>query len=352
MPKRKYNKKPPFKLLALSNILAVVTTIALAITTYYYFENQNLIQKDHKLQKEIKQLKNENKLLHKQEQEQRAKYFEEKTKALEIEYTDNIDNITYIEEPKAAKKFIYEESFPKKDTIEYPKQKNIIKKETLKYPDTVISSKPKLAIIIDDVTTSYQRDKILDIGYNINMAFLPPTPRHKNSAKITNNLEHYMIHLPLQASSNKYDEANTLYVNDTYTTIEKRIIALQSLYPNAKFINNHTGSKFTANQEAMDKLFQVLQKYNYTFIDSKTTANSVALVSAKKYGMRVLSRNIFLDNKKDKVYIQNQLKKAVAIAKKQGSAIAIGHPYNITFNALKDSQHILKDVQTVFVDQL
>jgi hypothetical protein len=213
-------------------------------------------------------------------------------------------------------------------------------------------SKPKLAIIIDDVTTQYQVNKILNIGYDVNMAFLPPTPRHRNSANIAQKLDQYMIHLPLQASSNKYDEKNTLYVNDTIETIEKRIKILNELYPKAKFINNHTGSKYTSNEEAMDRLFEVLKRYDYTFIDSKTTARSVAIKSAKKFDLRVLSRNIFLDNKKDKKYIEGQLKKAIKIAKRHGSAIAIGHPYNITFETLKDSKHLLEDLELVYVNKL
>jgi polysaccharide deacetylase 2 family uncharacterized protein YibQ len=184
------------------------------------------------------------------------------------------------------------------------------------------------------------------------MAFLPPTSRHKNSAKITNKLNKYMIHLPLQASSNRYDEAKTLYITDTIDTINNRIKNLKMLYPKAKFINNHTGSKFTANLEAMDKLLKTLKKYNYTFIDSKTTSKSVAKISAKKYGVRMLSRNIFLDNKKEKKYIQKQLKKAIKIAKKHGIAIAIGHPYNITFKTLKESKYLLKDLDIVYVDKL
>lgn len=214
------------------------------------------------------------------------------------------------------------------------------------------STKPKLAIIIDDVTNQRQINRILKIGYNVNMAFLPPTKGHKHSAKITQNLEEYIIHLPLQASSSKYEEENTLYIDDTMSTIEKRIAYLRTLYPNTRFLNNHTGSKFTSNTLAMEKLLQVLKKYNYTFIDSRTTANSKAKAAAKKYGVKMFSRDIFLDNKKESGYIQNQLKKAIKIAKRDGMAIAIGHPYGVTFKTLKESKHLLKDLELVYVSEL
>lgn len=299
--------------------------------------------------------------------------FEEKTRALEIAYADNTDKNLYLEKTKLVtdKKDIFHfeepnlEEIDKKEekkkeelivstpqTIEEIKLKEIIKKELETKVIKSTSNKPKLAILIDDVTNQRQVTSILNIGYTVNMAFLPPTSGHKNSAKVTNNLDLYMIHLPLQASSSKYEEENTLYINDSIERIDERIKNLKSLYPKAVFINNHTGSKFTSNQVAMDKLFQVLKKYDYTFIDSRTTAKSVAVKSSKKYGVKMFSRNIFLDNKKDKEYIQKQLKKAIKAAKKNGMAIAIGHPYSITFKTLKESKHLLKDLELVYVHQL
>jgi len=264
-------------------------------------------------------------------------YFEEKTKALDIEYATNIDNITYLDNQIVEIK----KKLTSKIEISEEKMEKQIK-----------SKKPKLAIIIDDMTTKYQIDTAKKLNYIVNISFLPPTTNHRNSAFITNNLNKYIIHLPLQANNYKYEEENTLHINDNLKKIERRIVNLKSLYPKAKFINNHTGSRFTSNKKAMNRLLKILKKYNYTFIDSRTTAKSVVIESAKKYGIRVLSRNIFLDNKKDKYYIRQQLRKAVKIAKKSGSAIAIGHPYSITFDTLRGAKDILKGVELVYVDEL
>jgi polysaccharide deacetylase 2 family uncharacterized protein YibQ len=184
------------------------------------------------------------------------------------------------------------------------------------------------------------------------MAFLPPTPRHKNSALIAQDIPFYMIHFPLEAKSFKFAEINTLKTTDSYNKILARVKYLHKLYPNASFTNNHTGSKFTSNIEAMNKLMKALKQYNFTFVDSRTTAKSVAKQTAKQNGVRFLTRNIFLDNKQDKAYIQNQLKKAVDIAKKHGSAIAICHPRKLTLKTLKESKHLLKDVDLVLVNKL
>src|SRR5690606_32870547 len=214
-------------------------------------------------------------------------------------------------------------------------------------------SKPKIAIVIDDVTTQAQKDKILNMGYKINMAFLPPTKTHPNSAKIALNLPFYMIHFPMQASSAfKGEEPNTLKISDSYEKIENRVKQLRAWYPNAIYTNNHTGSVFTENEEAMDKLFKALKKYNFIFVDSRTSSKSVAKQFANKYNMHYIVRNTFIDNDRNFSAIQNQLKKAVEIAKKQGYAIAIGHPHDITLKVLKESKHLLKDVEPIFVNKL
>ena len=361
-PKKiKKAKKSKNKLFTTISTVFVAILILASSISYFLLDNNEIIL-DTKKENivEIKQIKN------------KPITFEEKTKALEIEYINNVDNNVYIEKPKNIKeseaKFHYEEpdygkvddikiiTKEKINTIIVPEKKEkiivkpIIDKSVEKKQKKIY--KPLLAIIIDDVTNLSQIRKIKNIGYTINMSFLPPTKGHKNSAKITNKLDNYMIHLPLQASSSRYEEESTLHITDDTETIDRRIASLQKLYPKAKFINNHTGSKFTSNQQAMDKLFRVLKKYNYIFLDSRTTAASVASISAKKYGLRMLSRNIFLDNNKNKKYIQNQLKKAIKIAKKNGSAVAIGHPYDITFATLKKSKYLLKGIDLVYINRL
>lgn len=256
-------------------------------------------------------------------------------------------------ETKQSKE-IEDEIIEEKSQIEKPitKQKKdlITKKDNYKYD---LKTKPKLVIIIDDVVSKTQKDKILNIGYPITMAFLPPNSGHKESAIITQNLPFHMIHFPMQASKNfKNIEVNTLNISDSYETIEARVKQLRVLYPNATYTNNHTGSVFTENYEAMDKLFRALKKYNFIFVDSRTTPNSVAKELSIKYQMPYIVRDTFLDNDRSFTAIQNQLKDAIRVAKKQGFAIAIGHPYEVTFQVLKESKHLLNDVEPIFLNKL
>ena len=238
----------------------------------------------------------------------------------------------------------------KKDPIK-DKQQSITKEiVTL---DTKVDSRPKLAIIIDDVSSSKQKSKILDIGYKITMAFLPPTKYHKNSAAIAQDLPVHMIHFPMQATKAfKSKEVHTLTTNYSYEQIEKRVKQLRKWYPNARYTNNHTGSVFTENEEGMDNLFRALKKYNFRFVDSRTTAKSVVEKYSLKYGMPYIVRNTFLDNNKNFKYIQNQLKKAIKLAKERGSAIAIGHPHSMTIRVLKQSKHLFEGIELIYINEL
>jgi polysaccharide deacetylase 2 family uncharacterized protein YibQ len=280
--------------------------------------------------------------------------FEEKTKALEIEYIDDTPQNKEEVIKKQDPSFVFEDVKKEDNKTVYQEIKEEPKTTPIKKPieKEIVSTKPKLSILIDDVTASWQVKRIQDVGYPITMAFIPPNSRHKNSAKIAQGLKNYMIHLPLEASSKRYEEGDTLHIDDSYAVIEKRIAQVKKYYPNAKYLNNHTGSKFTANDKAMDRLFRALKKHNLIFVDSRTTSKTVTKKYAKKYGVQYLSRNIFLDNKQDKNYIQKQLRKAIKIAKSRGQAIAIGHPHKITIQTLKDSKHLLEGLNVVYINKI
>ena len=298
------------------------------------FEKKFDLNEEHKFEEYTKELE---------------KVIDEKTEVEELINKENKIIQKKVEEIKEDKlKEKQNETIKTKDKLD---EKSIItKKDTFTYDKKI---KPKIAIVIDDVTTQAQKDKILSMGYKINMAFLPPTKTHPDSAKIAQSLSFHMIHFPMQASSAfKGEEINTLTINDSYETIEKRVKQLREWYPNAVYTNNHTGSVFTENEEAVDKLFRALKKYNFIFVDSRTSAKSVAKKYAKKYDMPYIVRNTFIDNDRDFKSIQNQLKKAIEIAKKQGYAIAIGHPHTVTLEVLKDSKSLFREVEPIFINQL
>lgn len=312
--------------------------VDLELEKSYIEENKDVLnEKIEKKIEEIKKINDEKELIEKVEIKEDAK----------------------IEEPKTEEKL--KEEIKKEEKI---KEDKIKKEEPKKYDEkSIISSKdryihdpkrkPKLIVIIDDVSTEKQKQSILNIGYPVTMAFLPPTSGHKDSAKIAQSVPFHMIHFPMQASSAfKGPETDTLKVTDSYEKIEERVRQLRAWYPKAKYTNNHTGSVFTENDEAMARLYKALDKYNFVFVDSRTSAKSVAKKYSVKYNMPYIVRNTFLDNTKDYKAIQNQLLDAVRIAKKQGYAIAIGHPYDVTIKVLKESKHLLNEVEPVLLNKL
>jgi len=214
-------------------------------------------------------------------------------------------------------------------------------------------TKPKLAIIIDDVQTASQIRAIKSVGLRVTMSFLPPRPARPNSAKLAAKEPFYMVHLPMEAMHFNKEEPYTLRVNESQQKILQRIANIKKLFPRVAYINNHTGSKFTSNEVAMNRLIFALNKYHIHFIDSRTTAQTKAPKVLRNFGLKYVARDVFLDHHMDKPYILGQIKKAIAVAKAHGSAIAIGHPHKNTLEALYESKKLFaKDVDLVLVNKI
>ena len=218
----------------------------------------------------------------------------------------------------------------------------------------LFASKPKLAIIIDDVSRGSEVKAIKSLNIPITMSFFPPRPARPNSAKLAQKESFFMVHLPLEALHFTAEEPNTLRVSDSQEKILQRIAQIKQLFPRVRYINNHTGSKFTENEIAMNRLMVALEKYHIHFIDSRTTAKTVVPKVMKNFGLKYVARDMFLDHHSDENYILDQIKKAVKFAKSHGKAIAIGHPHKNTLKALYDAKRngFFQDVDLVQVYQL
>ena len=221
-------------------------------------------------------------------------------------------------------------------------------KEVKRYP-----TKPKLAIIIDDVQTASQIRAIKSLHLPLTMSFLPPRPARPNSAKLAAHESFYMVHMPMEAMHFNKEEPYTLRVNESQQELLQRVAEIKKLFPKVAYINNHTGSKFTSNEVAMNRLIFALNKYHIHFIDSRTTAETKAPKVLKNFGLKYVARDVFLDHHMDKPYILQQIKKAINVAKAHGSAIAIGHPHKNTLEALYESKKLFaKDVDLVLVNKI
>jgi len=222
----------------------------------------------------------------------------------------------------------------------------------IKREKRVLSSKPRLSIIIDDVGTASQVRAVKSLGLNLTMSFLPPSRARPNTPKLALKENFYMIHLPMEAQNWSAEEPNTLHVNDSQSKISLRIKEIKKLFPKVKYINNHTGSKFTSSEIAMNRLMFALNANKINFIDSRTTAKTKAPKVMKNFGFKYMARDVFLDHHMDKAYVKKQIKEAIRVAKRHGTAIAIGHPHKNTIQALYESKVLLKEVDVVFINRL
>ncbi|NKQ40779.1 MAG: divergent polysaccharide deacetylase family protein [Sulfurovum sp.] len=213
--------------------------------------------------------------------------------------------------------------------------------------------RPKLAIVIDDVSQLRQIKAIKSLGYSITPSIFPPSQQAKNSHKLASGLKHFMIHLPMQSGSKKMNSMyGMLRVSDTDEKMKARAKEVRKLFPHAKFVNSHTGSVFTSDYAAMKKMYGYLRIEGFIFMDSRTAGSSKVGKIAKEFGDRYIVRDIFIDNTQSIPYIHKQLKKAVKIAKKKGYAIAIGHPHKVTFKAIASAKKIFDGVDLVYIDEL
>jgi len=215
-----------------------------------------------------------------------------------------------------------------------------------------LDNTPRLAIIMDDIATLKHVEAFKKIVFPMTPSLFPSTTRHMQTPELAKTFKHYMVHMPMEAFHFATPEEDTLQVSDSSEVLEEKIAAMYEDFPNAIAINNHTGSKFTSDPDAMDRLFCILDKYDIAFVDSKTASHTRGKEIGMLHNKVVLERNIFLDNEPDIGYILNQLKKAVMHAKKHGTAIAICHPRPETFEALQGTGDLLKDIKMVTIDEL
>jgi hypothetical protein len=242
------------------------------------------------------------------------------------------------------------EKTPKKSEKKAQKEEHVA--ITKKSEQSTTTGKAKLAIIIDDVSFDKEVSALKKLNLTLTMSFLPPNKLHPDSADLAAKESFYMVHLPMEAVSFTGNEPLTLNVDDSQAVISQRLDDVVKLFPRVKYINNHTGSKFTSNEVAMNKLIFSLKQHNIEFIDSRTIAQTKAPKVMNAFGERYIGRDVFLDHTMDIASVKKQIAEAVKVAKKRGYAVAIGHPHPNTLAALRASKDILSEVELVQINRI
>jgi polysaccharide deacetylase 2 family uncharacterized protein YibQ len=197
---------------------------------------------------------------------------------------------------------------------------------------------PVIAIIIDDMGDKLKNgNKALSLPGKITYSFLPYTPHSRTLANQAHSLgKEVMLHLPMETETGKTLGQGGLNLHMTEKKLKATTTKAVDSIPHVKGINNHMGSLLTRHPGAMEWFVQAVKEHGKLyFVDSRTTVHTVARQIAAEKNLPSASRDVFLDHVREKKAIRAKFKRLLAIAKKQGSAIGIGHPYPETLAVLK-----------------
>ena len=232
----------------------------------------------------------------------------------------------------------------KKPTTERPAKKEHKKTKVIKKQEDLSVVRPAektafIAIVIDDLGQDLSAaQEILALPGKITVAIMPGLPHSKKVAELARQDKHeVLLHLPMEYRGKNGKPApgmlrSTMTPMDLLNVIGEDVDSV----PGAIGVNNHEGSSLTENREAMKFLMAELKARDLVFLDSVTSAKSVAYATAKEFGMKAAKRDVFLDNESENAeYIRNQLNELTRIAKEKGHAIGIGHPHPATISELR-----------------
>ena len=205
---------------------------------------------------------------------------------------------------------------------------------------------PLVAIIIDDL--GYDKKlatKFSSLNAMLTFSILPYSPFQKSIARLSRDKGlGIMLHLPMEPV--EYPDVNpgpgTLLTSMTPDQLTRQLEKDLDAVPFIRGVNNHMGSKMTAESSQMYQIFSILKKRGLYFVDSRTTTETLCKPSARLFQIPFAQRDIFLDHLVEVEFIRKQLKELVRIAQRNGYAVGIGHPHLLTYQVLHE---MLPDLQ-------
>ena len=199
--------------------------------------------------------------------------------------------------------------------------------------------KPWIALVIDDLGASLElSERAIALPSSVTLAFLPSSESVPSLARraIANGHE-VLIHMPMEPLDTSIDPGpNALRLTMTFQELLSQLDWAFRQIPEAIGLNNHMGSKFTQDKNAMATLVGELKARDMIFLDSRTTPETQGLTIAKRRKLRSISRDVFLDNDRSEIAIQDQFAVAEKISQQNGVAVVIGHPYRETFSVVEE----------------
>jgi len=205
----------------------------------------------------------------------------------------------------------------------------------------------KIALIIDDSGYNIQDcDDLKSISYPVTISILPELTYSRDIAACARQYHKgVMLHLPLEPHQNA-DHYSKGYIITTVMSpqeVRKRFREEAASVPFIEGVNNHMGSAATEDPQLMALLFDQFKKAGLFFIDSRVTSKSICAPLAKRKGIPFAQRDVFLDNQKNREYIEGQFRELAKIARENGYAIGIGHARALTWQIIKEQTEKLSN---------
>ena len=195
---------------------------------------------------------------------------------------------------------------------------------------------PVIAIVIDDVgADAAAAHRAMALPKPVSLSFLPyPDETPKLAREAVRSGHQILLHMPMEPEGNDDPGPNALTTNLDAHEIIRRLEWALARVPGYSGMNNHMGSLFTQDRAALVPVMERLADLHVFFLDSRTTPKSAVVPLARMFGVASAGRDVFLDDVETKPAIMAQLAETEARAKEQGVAIAIGHPHQVTLDAL------------------
>ncbi len=196
---------------------------------------------------------------------------------------------------------------------------------------------PMIAIVLDDMGPNRKgTERALDLPAPVTFSFLPYAPKVAAFVKAARDRGHEIIvHVPMEPVGHADPGPHALRTGETDQQLDADLVWNLSQFDGYVGINNHMGSRFTADAKGMALVMKTLKARGLMFLDSRTSAQTEAANAARAAGLPTLSRDVFLDNDEEGTEVTAELGRVEEIARKRGAAIAIGHPHAVTLDMLE-----------------
>ena len=234
----------------------------------------------------------------------------------------------------------------------YPKDEIPLHKPIPKAKPAVPTKLPRVAIIIDDI--GYDKiiaQEFLDLDAVLTFSILPYSTYDKKIARLAHSRGFdVMLHLPMEP--NEYPLINpgpgVLLTSMSPDQLINQLSEDLDAVPFIKGVNNHMGSKMTANAPQLNQIFSILKKRGLYFIDSRTTVNTVCGPSANLLQVPFAQKDVFIDHIPKPDFVRKTIRQLIKIAEHHGEAVGIAHPHAVTYEVLREMLPELKE-KTILV---